>query len=371
MKILLLEPFYTGSHKSWADGFKAHSQHHVEIFSLEGYHWKWRMHGAAITLASRFLESSFTPDLILASDMLDVSTFLSLSRKKVGNIPITVYFHENQITYPWSPNDQDKPLKRDVHYGFINYTSALVADAVFFNSKFHRSSFLNELPDFLKQFPDYKNLESVKKIEEKSQTLLLGLDLKKFDTYHNTELEKQNPALILWNHRWEFDKYPTPFFESLFTLSDRGIDFKLAVLGESFTNSPSIFKEAKERLKDHIVHFGFCSDFSEYAKWLWRADILPVTSGQDFFGGSIVEAMYCNTIPLLPKRLAYPEHIPEAYHSAFFYDEADFLSKLQKRIMDVRILRVQNTQQFVARYDWAMQIKMYDVLFNSFVEKKF
>ena len=60
-------------------------------------------------------------------------------------------------------------------------------------------------------------------------------------------------------------------------------------------------------LETNIVHFGFCESFSEYAQWLWKADILPVTSNQDFFGISIIEASYCETYPLLPERLSYPE----------------------------------------------------------------
>ncbi|MFA6687806.1 MAG: DUF3524 domain-containing protein, partial [Desulfuromonas sp.] len=57
MNIALLEPFMTGSHAAWAQGYAAHSQHKVEIFNLEGKHWKWRMHGGAVTLARQFLAS--------------------------------------------------------------------------------------------------------------------------------------------------------------------------------------------------------------------------------------------------------------------------------------------------------------------------
>mgnify|MGYP000456988033 CR=1 FL=1 len=37
---------------------------------------------------------------------------------------------ENQITYPWSPQDEDVKYQRNNQYGFINYTSALAADQV-------------------------------------------------------------------------------------------------------------------------------------------------------------------------------------------------------------------------------------------------
>ena len=65
------------------------------------------MYGGAVALAEEFKKQTFHPDLILASDMLDLATFLALSRDKVSSIPVVVYFHENQITYPWSPTDQD------------------------------------------------------------------------------------------------------------------------------------------------------------------------------------------------------------------------------------------------------------------------
>ena len=103
MKILIVEPYYTGSHAAWAEGYSRHSRHDVQVLRLEGQFWKWRMHGGAVTLSRRFLDMSFQPDLILSTDMLDLTTFLALTRTKTAHVPTAVYFHENQITYPWSP----------------------------------------------------------------------------------------------------------------------------------------------------------------------------------------------------------------------------------------------------------------------------
>ena len=127
---------------------------------------------------------------------------------------------------------------------------------------------------------------------------------------------------------------------------------------------------AREKLADKILHFGYAESFDEYCKWLWMADLLPVTSVQDFFGAGVVEAMYCNTVPLLPKRLAYPQHIPEKFHATFFYDEEDFLSKLQRRIMDVKYLRVMSTQQYVKQYDWQNLIAIYDSVLAAIAANK-
>jgi len=362
MRIALLEPFFTGSHKSWANEYERFSKHEVKLFSLSGHHWKWRMHGGAITLADKFLNSNLLPDLILASDMLDLTTFLSLTRQKTHSIPAVIYFHENQLSYPWSPTDKDIHHKRDNHYGFINYASALAASKVFFNSQYHLNSFFAELPNFLKGFPDNQGLTTVASLKAKSSVLPLGMDLKRLDALKPKEIPNYERAVLLWNHRWEYDKNPEQFFQALFELQERGIEFKLIVLGEKFSKYPKIFDEAKERLHDAILHWGYAEDEREYVKWLCRADILPVTSFQDFFGVSVIQAMYCDVFPLLPKRLAYPEHIPHKLHPVFFYEDnhREFVNRLQRLIFDVRMLRSENIRQFAGKYDWGEMSTVYD-----------
>lgn len=177
----MIEPFFTGSHKEWALGFQKHSSHQVDILSLSGHYWKWRMHGGAVTLARKYNDGEYKPNLILVTDMLDLTTFQALTRKKTASIPLAVYFHENQMVYPWSPTDQDVEKKRDNHYSFINYTSVLAADKVFFNSQYHLDAFFESLPQFLGGFPDNNELKSIEQIKAKSEVLYLGVDLEKLD----------------------------------------------------------------------------------------------------------------------------------------------------------------------------------------------
>ncbi|MDX2494025.1 MAG: DUF3524 domain-containing protein [Desulfuromusa sp.] len=367
MEIALLEPFYAGSHASWAQEYVDRSRHQVKILSLKGQHWKWRMHGGAVTLAKEFHAGGYKPDLLLATDMLDLTTFLALTRKLTVNIPTAIYFHENQLTYPWSPTDPDPEQQRDIHYGFINYVSALAADVVLFNSDYHQRSFLQELPGFLKAFPDYNEVATTQKIIDKSGTLHLGLDLKKFDgCRRDCEKEADRPPLILWNHRWEYDKNPQEFFQALYLLQEQNVDFELAVLGESYRKVPKIFAEAKLKLSDQIVHWGYEQNFSDYAAWLWRADIIPVTSIHDFFGISVVQAIYCNCFPLLPKRLAYPEHITAAYRDRCFYtDFSDLVARLRSACLNIEPLRQEKLQVMVDHYDWGGMVAVYDDLLEK------
>ncbi|MDX1664963.1 MAG: DUF3524 domain-containing protein, partial [Candidatus Promineifilaceae bacterium] len=89
MHILLLSPYHAGSHRAWAEGYRRHSAHTVELLTLPGRFWKWRMHGGAVTLAQRFMRRKKPlPDLILATDMLDLTTFLALTRRRTARLPV-------------------------------------------------------------------------------------------------------------------------------------------------------------------------------------------------------------------------------------------------------------------------------------------
>jgi len=360
MNVLLLEPFFTGSHAAWAQGYARHSRHAVRLSTLRGKYWKWRMEGGALALAHQFLQQPPSVDLILASDMLDLSTFLALTRQKTASLPSVLYFHENQLTYPWSPWDGDPAQGRDLHYAFINYRSALVADALWFNSRYHQEAFFAALPDFLRRFPDQRGLAQLTQLRAKSQVMPLGLDLQALAAHRPASTAPGSSPLILWNHRWEYDKGPEAFFHALFALAEEGQPFRLAVLGQGYRRSPAIFDQARTVLRDRIVHWGYVPDRAAYAAWLWRADLLPVTAQHDFFGASVVEAIHCHTWPLLPQRLAYPEHIPAPQRDAVFYPtEAELLPRL-RQLLQQGWPDPQSLHATTAGYDWSRMAPRYD-----------
>jgi glycosyltransferase involved in cell wall biosynthesis len=318
------------------------------------------MHGAAVTFARMVRESGKTYDLIIATDLMDVAVFRALLG--AGQPPVVTYFHENQICYPISPDDTDLSAGRDLHYGFINYTTALASDRIFFNSDYHREAFLGALPGFLDRYPDHQNRETIDQIAAKAATLPLGLDLAAFDQFRPHEpMPAERPPLLLWNHRWEYDKDPEAFFELLYGLEDRSIEFEVVLLGERGRSEPAVLVEARQRLGERIVHNGPVTDFGEYASWLWRADILPVTSNQDFFGGSVVEALYCGCHPILPRRLAYPEHLDDP--AAFYDSPGESLDKLARLIRSGEWREPYRGRETVRCYDWLNCCQAYDTAF--------
>ncbi len=369
IKVLIVEPFFIGSHKNWALNLQEQSNCDVKILSLPGRHWKWRMHGGAVTLARKFAELNFIPDVFLCTDMLDVATFSALIGPKYASIPTIAYFHENQLAYPWSKTDQDAVNGRDLNYAFINYTSALRSDKVIFNSIYNQNSFLKRLDEMLARYPDFKEKQNVTKIGEKSDVIAPGYNAQDLNKFKNAR-ENEQP-LVLWNHRWEYDKNPETFFSIIKQLKLEGLIFSLAVCGERNERYPEVFDTYYEALKDIIVHFGYFEKREDYIDMLWRADILPVTSIQEFFGISVVEAMHCNCYPLLPNRLSYPEHIPNIYRDKYLYnDTTELLSKIRDQILNFHQSNIDEVQSFVTKYSWANIVEEYDNLFLELLKDK-
>ncbi|MBX3056807.1 MAG: DUF3524 domain-containing protein [Anaerolineae bacterium] len=337
MEILLLSPYHGGSHAAWAAGYQQHSRHEVSLLTLPDRFWKWRMHGGAMTLARRYREQKLKPDVILATDMLDVTTFLALTRHETRDIPLVLYMHENQLTYPLPEDPTAGPMRRqlgerDYHYAFINYASMLAADAVWFNSQFHLDSWFTAVPNFLKHFPEYNELGTVDGLRKKSGVLPVGVDFERLEIgdwrFNQSPISNLQSPLILWNQRWEYDKNPEAFFTALAEVAAAGIPFRLALCGQQYGKRPSAFDAALTQFADHLIHVGH-ADFATYRRLLWQANVVISTAHHEFFGISILEAIYSHTFPLLPHRLSYPELIPPANHAdCLYHTQEELVTKL-------------------------------------------
>lgn len=375
MQVVLVSGYHGGSHQAWAEGYRNHSAHHVELLTLPARFWKWRMHGGAVTLARRFkhhlTEGGWVaPDLLLFTDMIDVSTFLALVRRSCPNTPAALYMHENQLTYPLPDSPDSGPMRRqrgerDLHYAFVNYASMLSADRIYFNSEFHRRELLGELPRFLRHFPEYNELHTVSQLQSKSQVLPVGVDFASLETGVSGPASQLSPLLI-WSQRWEYDKNPGQFLKAMNILAQEGLQFRLAVCGENFSKHPEEFDKAHKLLADRIVHWGYATR-EEYARLLWQASATVSTAIHEFFGISILEAMYCQTFTALPDRLSYPEIVPAELHQYCLYgDEEGLLRLLRWAVEHPRSAQEigKRLARSAAKYAWERIAPLYDAEFE-------
>lgn len=358
MNVLLVDPFYGGSHKQWAEGWKSHSRHSIHVVGLPGKNWRWRLIGSAPIIAQRMQEVPL-PDVIVYSSMANVTAIRGLLPVEWQAVPSALYMHENQLVYPKSISRGEKP-KRDSAVEVIQIYSALAVDRIWFNSYFHKSSFLSAISDFLDRFPDYHWAEQAQAIDQKSGVLYVGIQAPEEKNRQERPKEPSSP-IILWNHRWDFDKDPVAFFKLLIRLADRGVPFQLVALGKhQGAHELGFLERAKNRLQSHILHWGFVEDKRLYFQLLDMADVLPVTSRQDFFGISTVEAIARNTFPLLPQRLAFPEHIPEDLQVEHLYTGMRDLEEKLTTYLNAPRLISPELKAHISRYYWPNIVANYD-----------
>jgi glycosyltransferase involved in cell wall biosynthesis len=377
MRCLFVEPFYGGSHRAFLDGLVAHSRHDWTLLTLPEGEWRRRMRRGAQELAGRAPELTGEFDALVVSDMLDLPAFLALTRPRFERTPILAYFHENQMTYP-----RLRGTKFNSWFGQINYLTALAADAVAFNSEFHREDFLAALRTLEAQPNNWLTAQGIEEIERKSSVLSVGVELgwalrddfgtrsRKGPVGSSADIDRgADPRTIVWNHRWEFDKAPELFVRALRTLRDRGVPFRLVILGEPGDNPSDAITGIPDEFRDHLLHFGHVQSATEYRAWLARSDIIISTTRHEFFGVGMVEAMAAGCVPCAPNRYNYPALVPRELHAqCLWQDEAGLVDTLEQLLTGPLPAR-QPLRESALRYSWDSVASVWDEAIEALVRK--
>lgn len=346
-KILILEPYFGGSHKHFLKGIMDHVKAEYIVLSLPARKWKMRMQLSAQWFVEQL--KSYPParrhfDTVLCSTFVDVSVFRALTCTLNGwnaSAKVCLYFHENQFAYP--NRTDDKSLYQ---FTAINFNSALAADSIAFNSEFNRSSFLQGCRRYLKFASDMKFSGILDSMADNSIVLYPGVEFP--ENNHDTTRNSAQTPVIVWNHRWEHDKNPEEFFQGLRVLKDKGVGFQLIVLGQSFVNSPICFAECEREFRDQIIHIGFAESYSSYIELLQHGTVVVSTSLHEFYGISIIEAVRAGCLPLLPNRLSYPELFSKEY----LYEEGEFFTCLEKVVRKDRRITGSEAVRLTEKFSW-------------------
>ncbi len=350
-KILLIEPYYGGSHQAFLDGLASHVNCSFTFLTLPARRWKMRMQLSAPWFFEQLLiavAKGEQYDLVLCSSFLDASVFKALLANFGLRLPVLTYFHENQLVYPERISTDNR------QFAAINFTTALTSDGIAFNSWFNQKTFVTGVRGYLKKAVDMRVDFLVEQIVEKSSIIYPGID---FNTIDDTMLQSpDSDPVIVWNHRWEYDKNPEEFFVTLFSLAEQNIAFKLIVLGQSFSQQPAIFQEACNRLQDRILQFGYVESREEYCTWLKQGDIIVSTAHHEFFGIAVIEGVRAGCRPLVPDRLSYPEIFPEKYR----YKKGKFKEKLKEILGQWSEQRCEENIHLTEKFSWKNQAEHFE-----------
>lgn len=296
--ILLLSAYRAESHRTWADWLvNAHPEIAWQRLELPGRHFRWRIRGNPLSWIDRIPAQA--PDLILATSMVDLATLRGL-HPTLADVPAWYYFHENQFAYPVSAR-QVKSVEPQI----VQLYGALSAQRLLFNSAFNRDTFLEGVDSLLRRMPDQVPAGIRERLASKACVYPIPVT-------PIPPAARRDARLILWNHRWEYDKDPDLFADALLALADNGVEFRLALLGGRPHTGSNALERIRDTMPERIVVDGRVGA-DEYRQTLGRAGIVVSTARHEFQGLAVLEAVSAGATPLVPDALCYPEQYPVVY----------------------------------------------------------
>jgi len=295
-QIWLLSAYHADSHAAWSDWLIHQLPFEWQLFSLPGRHFRWRIRGNPIAWLDLLPETP--PDAIVATSMVDLAVLRGL-RRDLCTTPALLYFHENQFAYPVSPAQH-----ASIDPQMVQLFSALSADRILFNSGWNRDSFFNGVTALCRRLPDHCPGNLAARLLARSQLLPVAVT--------PVASGQKDGGLILWNHRWEYDKAPEVFAEAIELLSAFKVPFQLALLGRRSGKTSPALERIRSAAADRILVDAEVSR-SQYREWLGRADIVISTAKHEFQGLAVLEAVSAGATPLVPDALCYVEQYPQAY----------------------------------------------------------
>ncbi len=294
----LLSAYRADSHAAWSDWLVSRFEHiQWQRLELPGRHFRWRIRGNPLSWLAQLPADQ--PDRMIATSMVDLATLKGL-HPRLAQVPVDYYFHENQFAYP--PGEHQV---RSVEPQMVQLYGALAAERLIFNSAFNRDSFIDGVDHLIRRMPDERPRHVGARLARKS--VVCPVPVKPV-----TQGVERDPRLIVWNHRWEYDKAPEVFAAAVRQLAADGVDFRLALLGPRPRRTPPSLAVLRRELAARIVADGKV-ERARYEQLLGTAGIVVSTALHEFQGLAVLEAASAGARPLVPDALCYPEQYAAAY----------------------------------------------------------
>jgi len=355
VRVLILSAYNAVSHAHLNSGLVEYlPEFDFTVISLTPRFFAWRSRGNSLSFAYEYrdiLKKGY--DLIFATSITDITALRGFV-PEIADIPTIVYFHENQFAYPESRADHGNHEAK-----IVSIYNALASDIVIFNTEYNRSTYLKGVRKYLKKMPDHVPKGLVEEIGEKSRVLSVPVKKCAGKNVHT------GTPVILWNHRWEYDKAPDRFLNALRELKRRSFEFKLHLAGQVFARVPDELEIIKSEFTGEILSCGYAKSREDYERIMSESSIVISTALHDYQGLAVIEAADAGCIPVLPDRMAYPELFSDEYLYRGNDETAEAAHCADKIIQASELDRCD-----LSRFYWKNLIDKYREIFTVTAERR-
>ncbi len=349
LKVLALEPWDAGSHRSVRESLTRHSRHEWTWLKRPGRGARWRLRYGAIDFAAEARELSKNGsvfDAVFVSGLCSLSDFRAAVNPGLRNVPYVLYMHENQAAYPVSEAVDRRTIDRDSHLAFTNLASIEGSDLVLWNSTYNRDSFVEEMTILMRRAPESVGNDWCTRLELKSEIAWPPVETDELvgsQVLHNTAKDRysdnsesgRSRVRVAWPHRWEHDTGCDELLRLIEThRDDKEFDFQWVILGERYQRMPAAMHVILDQHADVLDHAHGDASRATYLQHLGSCDWVNSTALHEFFGIAVVEALLSGCLPWLPNRLSYPELLPPGCIELTPWNPPEDAAKMRRLIQE-------------------------------------
>ncbi|HEX4125895.1 MAG TPA: DUF3524 domain-containing protein [Tepidisphaeraceae bacterium] len=297
LDILALEPFYGGARRAMLETVIRCSRHRWTLLRLPPRRIERRLTTAANWFAEQLNRHWVGKvDVLFTSEAMNLANLYRLV-PAVAEAPSVVYFHDNQLPAPGATQHAAHDL--------VNLSTAASATEIWFNSRFHHTSFLKRAAATFAEFPDLGTLNPLADLRGKSRYLPPPTDLRIVEQIGVAEQVLQRLGLIFVETR---DADVELLNLALNSVQKAGGEFSLITVGP-VNKLSEIWKRRTISEADELGQI----------RSLCEAQIFLSIRPQSTFDLHCVRGLLAGCVPVIPDSGVYMELLPEKLHNFYMY----------------------------------------------------
>lgn len=304
LDILALEPFYGGVRRAMLETLGRCSRHRWTVLKLPPRRMERRLSYAANWFAEQLLRHRVGQvDVLFTSDAMNLASLFQLM-PSLSRMPAVVYFHENQL--PDIHSHTDTPLD------LVNLSTANAATEIWFNSEWHRRTFLARAGALIERHPELASQRPLPALKRKSSVMPPPIEFGPDLAARENQVERDGTALFVDTR----DAQVGVLNRALAMLRERNESYRLITVGpvDGLDSIPSPDSDAGSRqtLSE--------SDDAAIARGLCEAGVIVSVKSDAASDFLVVRGLAAGCRPILPASGFYRELLSPALQKSCLYD---------------------------------------------------